>query len=208
MPSRELARARQEIKGEVIKFAKILGLFLVLFLVVRGLVVEWVPVNGPSMLPNLEEGDRILVYKLPQTLRALPFMGDAGQFESGDVVVFDHSADRRRYVKRIVAAGPDAPKAHVANAMAVGNEASGTLVQFQAGAVFVNNRRLEEPWITDAARHAQGDDQVSLAPGQYYVLGDNRPVSKDSRRMGPIEQEAIVGRAVLRFWPLSRFGLL
>jgi signal peptidase I len=204
----ELGRAGQEIKAEVIKFAKLLGLFLVVFLLLRGLIVEWVPVNGPSMLPNLQDGDRILVYKLPQTLRGLPFMGDFGKFEAGDVVVFDSPEDRRRYVKRVIASGPELPQPHVANAMATGNDGSETLVRFEEGAVYVNNRRLEEPWIADPERQAQGRDQVSLASGQYYVLGDNRPVSKDSRRIGPVEQEAIIGRAVLRFWPLSRFGSL
>jgi signal peptidase I len=47
-----------------------------------------------------------------------------------------------------------------------------------------------------------------LKAGQYYVMGDNRPVSKDSRIIGPVDDSKIIGKAVLRFWPLSRFGLL
>ncbi|MCC6142643.1 MAG: signal peptidase I [Candidatus Hydrogenedentes bacterium] len=205
---RAVAAAGHEVRREAIRFAKILGLFLVLFLLLRGLVVEWVPVNGPSMMPNLQEGDRILVYKLPQTLRALPLLGNMGRLDAGDIVVFDSPADQRRYVKRVIASGPLNPPRNVANAMSPVSESTETLVQFEDGSVYVNNRRLEEPWLTEEARQVHGKCQAALKPGEYFVLGDNRPVSKDSRRIGPVNQGEITGRAVLRFWPPSRFGLL
>ena len=76
--------------------------------------------------------------------------------------------------------------------------------------MYINDRVVVEDYLPEECEHEFPGRVIStsLQPGEYYVLGDNRPVSKDSRSFGAIDEETIIGKAVLRFWPLSRFGLL
>lgn len=209
-PAREnsVERAQRELKHELFQVGKLVGLFLVLFLLLQTFVVEWVPVNGPSMLPTVAEGDRILVYKLPRQAARLPLLGGLAGAAPGDIVVYYSAADRKRYVKRVAAAGPPLRGRHAVNARALAEGGGGTPVRFDRGTLFVNNQRVEEPYLTEAERHSPDIFETVLAPGEYYLLGDHRSVSKDSRRTGPVHEEEILGRAVFRFWPPSRFGRL
>jgi signal peptidase I len=82
-------------------------------------------------------------------------------------------------------------------------------VIFDRGSVYVNNRKLDEPYlVTEEQRSSDVREPVYLDAGEYYVLGDHRSVSKDSRSFEAVEEGQIIGRAVLRIWPLSSFGLL
>jgi signal peptidase I len=82
-------------------------------------------------------------------------------------------------------------------------------VHIEDGGVYVNNQRLDEAYLPGAElEHSDAPMTVVLEPGEYFVLGDNRRDSKDSRRFGAIEDESVIGVAVVRFWPLSEFGLL
>ncbi len=131
---------------------------------------------GSSMAPTLEEGDIVLSLK-------------HGSFETGDVVAFYYN--NKILVKRVIAQ-------------------SGEVVDIDRdGTVFVNGVEIEEPYI-DAK--AFGDCDIKLPyqvpDGRLFVMGDQRDVSVDSRStaVGPVSQEQIVGRIVLRVWPLADFG--
>jgi len=208
----QVSSPRQEIKREVVELIRMVLLFLVLFWGLKTFVVEGYEVWGPSMLPTLEEGQRILVFKLPHELSRLPLFRKLEALKPGDIVVFDSASEGgKRYVKRIIARGPNRAGSNTVDAQAregANFTSSGTKVVFEQGRVYVDNHIVKEDYLTSAETRSPDCDKVVLSAGEYYVLGDHRSVSKDSRDFGPIRDEQIVGRAVLRFWPLKSFGLL
>ncbi|MFA6244143.1 MAG: signal peptidase I, partial [Candidatus Hydrogenedentales bacterium] len=77
--------------------------------------------------------------------------------------------------------------------------------------LFVDNRRVEESYLPSEITEpfqAKERDEAKLRAGEYYVLGDNRRPSKDSRTFGPVDDQRVIGKAILRLWPLSKFGVI
>lgn len=197
--------AAQNVRREVFEFVRMVLLFLALFIVLKTFVLEGYEVQGPSMEPTLHNSERILVFKLPHVLN----FDDIG---AGDIVVFDSTDDaNKRYVKRVVAKGPKPPHGNAVAAIGEGDFGGrGVSVSLESGRLYVDHHLIDESYLPEEIRESFNatDPERDLAPGEYYVLGDNRNVSKDSRSFGPIEDEKIIGKAVLRFWPLSRFSIL
>ena len=173
-------------------------IFLALQFSVRNYRVE-----GSSMVPTLEEGEYVLVNKLvylrvdPRDLAALvPFWQADGQeavfpFHSpqrGDVVIFRFPRDNSRdFVKRVIGL-------------------PGDLVEIRKGQVFLNGQRLDEPYIVRPDHRSY--EPYRIPPDSYYVLGDNRPASNDSRDWEAVPAGNLVGRAWASFWPVDRWHLL
>ncbi len=136
-------------------------------------------VQGTSMEPLLSDGDRIVVNKFVYRFQPI---------EPGDVVVFWYPRDPSvSFIKRVVG-GP------------------GDLVEIRAGRLMVNETPVPEAYLPGGFR-----DEGFLAPtrvrqGHYFVLGDNRRSSNDSRSWGEVPQKYIYGRAVFRFWPVAQLG--
>lgn len=147
-------------------------------------------VSGASMEPLLHDKERILVEKITKLF---------DPFERGDVVVFHPPEDDDiDYVKRIVAL-------------------PGDVVKIADCGVFVttegNRYQLEEPYLYESActRGGTGFQEgkaQKIEDGHYFVLGDNRMHSADSRFFGPIASERIVGKVIFRFWPFSNLGFI
>ncbi|GMW03749.1 MAG: signal peptidase I [Candidatus Hydrogenedentota bacterium] len=196
---------------EMVEFVKMIVWFLVLFLALKTWVIEGYEVQGPSMEPTLLNDERILVLKLPHVLSKLPFLGGVDAIHPGDIIVFDSKDEaNKRYVKRVIAEGPEASSNTVSASTQEGPPRDAVEIKIEEGRIFVNNQRKEEPYLPEEIRKEfhSNTTREFLGPGEYYVLGDNRPVSKDSRSFHAVDDQAIIGRAVFRFWPLSRISLL
>jgi signal peptidase I len=204
--------SRQEIKREVVELVKMVVLFLVLFFFLKSFVVEGYEVQGLSMFPTLNDGERILVLKLPHKLSKIPPFRGLTPLDEEDIMVFDSlDSSGKRYIKRVIAMGPkrsggktvqarqrelDEPRGYNVN------------VKFDKGSVYVNNKKIEQDYLESVEKHSSDVDEVELLSGEYYVLGDYRSASKDSRMFGPVDNDQVIGKAWLRFWPLKKFGLL
>ena len=150
----------------------------VLFLV-YGLIFNFSVVRGSSMAPGIHDGDRILVDHFSYALRDV---------HRGDIIVLQYPLDPSLdYLKRVIGLPGDE-------------------VEIEGGHVSVNGTRLEEPYV--AEQDARTDVHTRVAEDHYFVLGDNRPHSSDSREFGQVPKENLVGKVDLRVWPPARAGIL
>lgn len=176
----------------VIEWGIILLVVVLSTVVLRTFVVQSFYIPSGSMLPTLQIGDRIIVDKLSYRFH---------DPQRGDIVVFARPPlEDQLYtdlVKRVVGL-------------------PGETISSKNGAVYINGKQLREPWLppgpqsytgalTGGDAHQQFDlpGPVKIPPGEYYVMGDNRRNSEDSRFFGPIPKSLIVGRAVAVVWPLG-----
>lgn len=150
---------------------------IVLAIVVHLFLAQATVVYGQSMEPNLSPYQRLIVDKLTYHLRAPT---------RNDIVVLELPNVSDLLVKRIVAL-------------------PGESIEIRSGEVFVNDVRLDEPFLRDLGHVSMA--RTNLGPLQYFVMGDNRDNSNDSRAFGPVEREQIVGRVWVRYWPLDDFTL-
>jgi len=177
-----LLRAWREYRG--------FAVFIVLMVIFRSALADWNVVPTGSMKPTIVEGDRILVnklaydFKIPLTHISLHKFADPGR---GDIVVFDSRAADTRLVKRVIGL-------------------PGDTVSVSNGTVVLNGRELHENYVP-----AEYRDHISMLPvripkDQYFVLGDHRSSSNDSRMWGLVPRSYIYGKAVFVFWPPAYVG--
>lgn len=140
-----------------------------------------VKVEGTSMMPWLHDQERIFVNK---------FVYRFEEIRQGDIVVFRFPLDpNKSYIKRVVGL-------------------PGHEVELIRGELFINGRRMDEPYIREEFQDALTYSATTVPAGHYYVLGDHRNTSNDSRTWGTVPREYIVGKAVFAYWPIDRFGVL
>ncbi|NLN29461.1 MAG: signal peptidase I [Firmicutes bacterium] len=161
--------------GETFLTAAALAIVILLF------VARAFTVDGPSMQPTLQSGERLLIDKVSYYFREPTY---------GDIIVFRYPADPSQYyIKRVVGL-------------------PGDVIAIAQGMLFVNGQPIVEDYINGPTFGKFGP--YTVPEGHYFVLGDNRNNSEDSRspRVGPIPRELIVGRAAVRYWPLPRTGFI
>lgn len=142
-----------------------------------------VKVEGTSMAPSLEDQQRVFVNK---------FIYRTGivDIERGDTVVFWSPTDPdRSYIKRVIGL-------------------PGDVVESREGVIYINRQPLVEPYIDPRYLDLTPITETIVPANSYFVLGDHRNSSQDSRNWGPVPSSAIYGKAVLVYWPLDRLGVI
>ncbi|MBC7813235.1 MAG: signal peptidase I [Burkholderiales bacterium] len=139
-------------------------------------------VQGPSMQPNFHTGEFLIVSRLNYLL---------DQPQRGDIVVFHYPGNPEEdYIKRVIGL-------------------PGDTVEIRDTLVYVNDVQLDEPYINEPCEPGRCRDDVwTLGPDEYFVMGDNRNHSSDSRAFGTVNRQFIVGEALVRYWPPSEWGLV
>ncbi|HEY5382790.1 MAG TPA: signal peptidase I [Acidobacteriaceae bacterium] len=151
------------------------SVFIILFL------YQPVRVEGTSMLPQLQDQDRLFINK---------FAYEVGEIHRGDVVVFRYPRDETKsYIKRVIALPGDD-------------------LRIDHGAVWINGRRLRESYVPQWYRDDRSVPEMVLPVGEYFVMGDHRSISSDSRDFGPVARKLIYGRAAFVYWPVDQAGVV
>jgi signal peptidase I len=163
-----------------IVIAAAIGLLLVFFVVQRNEVI------GSSMEPNLYENDQLLVQKISRLFRNGIDYGDIITVNAMDL---DGHIGDKNIIKRVIGL-------------------PGDKIEILDGEVHRNGVRLEEDYIVESGTGERTEkySSVTLGSDEYYVLGDHRSVSLDSRTFGPITKDRIIGEVLIRFYPFRSFG--
>ncbi len=171
----------------VFELIKIVVISLAIIIPVRYFLIQPFYVKGASMEPNFYDHEYLIIDEITYRLR---------EPERGDIIVFRYPRDPQEYyIKRIVGL-------------------PGERVQIKDGQVYIYGADSQESFVLDEAYLAAGtktysltEDIISLDDEEYFVLGDNRNSSKDSRSFGPVNRSFVTGRVLLRGWPFDRISL-
>ena len=143
-------------------------------------------INGASMEPNFHNGEYILTNKIEYKII---------EPKQGDVVIFKSPRNKDiDYIKRIIGL-------------------PGDTVALRNNKIYVNDKPLEEGYLAPdiyifGGSYLREGSEIVVPQGKYFVMGDNRPHSSDSREFGPIAKEDFIGKAILRYWPFGKTGLI
>lgn len=147
--------------------------FIIIFL------YQPVKVEGTSMMPSLDDQERIFVNKFVYRLEPI---------QRGDIVVFRYPRDpSKSYIKRIIAL-------------------AGDRIRIDAGLVYLNGQPLDEDYVPGIYADERSYPEIVVPAHSYFMLGDHRSMSNDSRDFGPVNQKFIYGKAVFGYWPVDKMG--
>ena len=140
-----------------------------------------VRVEGTSMLPRLEDRDRLFINKFVYRVEAI---------ERGDVVVFHYPRDpEKSYIKRVIAL-------------------PGDRLRIDHGRVWLNGQPQTEPYVPEKYQDTRSMAEIVVPEDTYFMMGDHRSISSDSRDFGPVERDLIYGKAVFVYWPSRDAGVV
>jgi signal peptidase I len=149
--------------------------FIIIFL------YQPVKVEGTSMMPSLDDQERIFVNK---------FVYRWEPIERGDIVVFRYPRDpSKSYIKRVVGV-------------------AGDRIRIDSGRVYVNDEAIDEDYVPSMYADERSYPETTVPARSYFMLGDHRSMSNDSRDFGPVKEGYIYGKAVFGYWPMDKMGRL
>lgn len=179
-------------KNETWEWIKALLIAFAIAAVIRFFLFTPIVVDGESMMPTLENGDRMIVNKIGYKI------GEPDRF---DIVVF-HAPEQKDYIKRIIGL-------------------PGDTLEYKNDQLYINGEPFDEPYLDKyKAQISEGtltedftlqdiDPTLDVIPeGYVFVMGDNRRFSKDSRHIGIVSQDKIIGNASIRFWPIKNIKIV
>ena len=179
-------------KNEIWEWSKALLIAFGIAAIIRFLLFTPIVVDGESMMPTLENGDRMVVNKIGY------MVGEPDRF---DIVVF-HAPEQKNYIKRVIGL-------------------PGDHIEFKNDQLLINGKEVPEPYLdqykseitegtlTDDFTIEETPAQVKEIPeGYIFVMGDNRRFSKDSRHIGLVAIDEVIGNTSLVFWPLNEIGIV
>src|SRR5712692_690065 len=172
-PPRTLPMLSVWLRDLIISLA--ISAFIIIFL------YQPVKVEGTSMMPSLDDQERIFVNKFVYRLESI---------QRGDIVVFRYPRDASKsYIKRVVGL-------------------AGDHIRIDDGLVYVNGNPLEEGYVPSEFGDRRSYPEIVVPAHSYFVLGDHRSMSNDSRDFGPVNRNYIYGKAVFGYWPVDKLGRL
>jgi signal peptidase I len=170
-----------QFRRELRGWTRDLAVALGLALVIIIFLYQPVKVEGTSMAPLLSDQERIFINK---------FVYRFGPIERGDVVVFWYPLDRSKsFIKRVVGL-------------------PGETVELRAGRLYIDGKESKESYVPAEFLDGSSYGPVLVPPDSYFVMGDHRDSSNDSRVFGPVPARSIYGKAVFAYWPVDHFGSL
>jgi signal peptidase I len=153
----------------------VVSAFIIIFL------YQPVRVEGTSMLPMLEDQDRLFINKMAYKI---------GEIHRGDVVVFLYPHDHTKsYIKRVIALPGDD-------------------LRIDHGLVYVNGNAIKENYVPVRFTDDRSLPGLVIPDNEYFVMGDHRSISSDSRDFGPVERDLIYGKAAFVYWPMDQAGVV
>ncbi|WP_174731601.1 signal peptidase I [Mesobacillus harenae] len=170
-------------KGEIYSWAKSIGFALIIAFICRQFFFTPVAVQGESMMPTFEDNNRVVVFKI-------------SEIEHLDMIVFHSPDSEDNYIKRVIGL-------------------PGDTIEMKNDQLFINKVLVDEYYLTEnikdakikgLARLTEDFGPLKLPKNQYFVMGDNRLRSKDSRIFGFISRSSIIGEVKFRFYPLEEMG--
>jgi len=175
-------------KRRVLDFVVTIVIGVVLAVLLTQFVIQRNTVIGSSMIPTLEDQDEVFVEKISRLFE--------NGLKRGNIVTADtdektSNGNEMIIIKRVIGL-------------------PGERVTIKNGNVYINDALLDEPYLAEGVRtapHLEKYADVTLQKDQYYLLGDNRTNSRDSRDIGPVSRDEIAGKLILRFYPFSKFGV-
>ena len=175
--------SRNELLAFVWETIKVIVISLAIILPIRYYLVQPFFVKGASMEPNFEDGDYLLVDEISYRF---------SEPSRGDVVIFRYPEDQSQFfVKRIIGLPGETIEVKNNKVVIYSSQSSGGL-------------ELQEDYLS-SEQETLGNMLIRLDGSEYFVLGDNRLASSDSRRWGPVNKSLITGKAFLRAWPFTKF---
>jgi signal peptidase I len=133
------------------------------------------------MLPRLEDHDRLFINKFVYRITAI---------ERGDIVVFHYPRDpEKSYIKRVIAL-------------------PGDRLRVDRGLVWLNGNALAERYVPEEYKDSRSMTEIVIPDGSYFMMGDHRSISSDSREFGPVDRDLIYGKAVFVYWPARDAGVV
>lgn len=176
----------ESFSSHVIDFIQTLVVFGAIFALLYLFVAQFHKVSGLSMFPTFHDGDYLITEKVGYKF---------GEPKRGDIIVLKNPRDESQdFIKRVIAL-------------------PGDTIKIEDNAIFLNGLKLQESYLalemeTNSGAFLTEGTDIKAGPNQYFVIGDNRNHSSDSREWGPITKEEIVGKAFFRYWPPQTIGSL
>lgn len=171
----------ENIKAEILSWIKLIVTAFIIAYVLKTFIFQIAYVKGPSMQPTLYQGQVLIVSKISYRV---------GEPKRGEIVVINDKLENKDLIKRVIGL-------------------PGETIEIKDGSVYIDGNLLS-PDYTDIPTYENGFKKAKASDNQYFVLGDNRTESRDSRSdtLGFVKEKNIIGKAVFRIWPLNKMGIL